>query len=143
MKKIEEMFLKHKEGILYLFFGGVTTVVNWGSYAVLVKFLSINYNVSNAIAWVLAVAVSFITNKIWVFESKTTDFKSMVKEIISFVASRIATGFFEVAALPIAVSLGMNQGLFGVENFLAKMIISIIVVILNYFLSKFIIFKHK
>ena len=143
MNKIKEMYFKHKEGILYLFFGGVTTVTNWGSYGILVRYFNVNYNVSNIIAWVLAVAVAFVTNKIWVFESKTTDSKSMVKEITSFVGARIATGFFEVAALPVVVSMGMDKSFWGVENFIAKMLISIIVVILNYFLSKFLIFGRK
>lgn len=143
MKILKALFYKHKEGILYLFFGGVTTVVNWGSYGILTKYLSFNYNVSNVIAWVLAVAVAFITNKIWVFESKTENALSTLRELASFVGSRIATGIFEVVSLPIAVKLGVNQSILGVDNFLAKIIISIVVVIINYFLSKFIIFKSK
>lgn len=143
MKNLKEMFYKHKEGILYLVFGFVTTIVNWGSYSILTKYLLLNYNISNIIAWVLAVGVSFVTTKLWVFESKTYNFGELFKEIISFVSSRVLTGFFEIVALPFAVGLGLDQSIFGVENFLAKIIISVIGVILNYFLSKFVVFKHK
>lgn len=143
MKNLKEMFYKHKEGILYLVFGFVTTIVNWGSYSILTKYLLLNYNISNIIAWVLAVGVSFVTTKLWVFESETHNFGELFKEIISFVSSRVLTGFFEIVALPFAVGLGLDQSIFGVENFLAKIIISVIGVILNYFLSKFVVFKHK
>lgn len=143
MKNLKELFYKHKEGILYLLFGFVTTIVNWGSYSILTKYLLLNYNISNIIAWFLAVGVSFVTTKLWVFESKTQNFGELFKEIISFVSSRVLTGFFEIIALPFAVGLGLDQSIFGVENFLAKIIISVIGVILNYFLSKFVVFKHK
>lgn len=99
--------------------------------------------VSNLVAWVAGVIVAFITNKIWVFESRIKSFGGILKELSLFTASRLITGVIEWFGLPIVIMLGLNQTLFGVEGFLAKIIISIIVVILNYIFSKLLVFKKK
>ncbi len=143
MDNIKKFLIKYKEALSYLVFGGLTTVVNWSSYGFCVKYLKLNFNIANAVSWVLAVVFAFVTNKIWVFESKKWDKNSLVKEFLPFVASRTATGVFEVAALPLAVKLGINQSFLGVENFPAKMLVSVIVVIANYILSKFIVFNKR
>ena len=143
MTNIKKLFLKYKEALSYLFFGGLTTVVNWSSYGLCVKYLNLNFNAANAVSWVFAVIFAFVKNKIWVFESKQWNKNSFAKEFLPFTASRALTGVFEVAALPVAVKLGINQSLLGVENFPAKMLVSIIVVIANYVLSKFIIFNKS
>lgn len=141
MDNIKKLFYKYKEAVSYLFFGGLTTVVNWSSYGILVKYFDLNFNIANALSWVFAVLFAFVTNKLWVFESKKWGKDSFVKEFLPFVASRAVTGFFEVVSLPFAVKIGLNQSFMGVENFIAKMTVSVIVVIANYILSKFIIFK--
>lgn len=95
---------------------------------------------SNFIAWVAGVIVAFITNRKWVFESKTKSV-GVVKEFFLFTGSRLVTGCLEWFGLPILILLGMNKTLFGVEGFFAKVIISVAVVILNYVFSKLIVFK--
>lgn len=97
---------------------------------------------SNIAAWVAGVIVAFITNKIWVFESKNKS-TAVVKEFALFVGSRLITGCLEWFGLPLLIVLGMNATLFGIEGFTAKVIISVAVVILNYVFSKLIVFKKR
>lgn len=145
--KIKKLLNKYKEIITYIIFGVLTTAVNWACYTILVK-CGLNENdfqltVSNAIAWVVGVLFAFVTNKIWVFESRSWKMPLAVKEFISFVAARAITGVLEIFGLPILLKVGIDQPLFGVDGFLAKIIISVVVVILNYVFSKLIVFKNK
>ena len=103
MKKIKELFIKYKEIIMYLIFGVATTGVNWVVYSLLMKAVlvhapgsdDVKMTVSNVIAWIAAVIFAFITNKLWVFESKSWVPKVAAREFVSFVASRLATGVIE------------------------------------------------
>ena len=105
MKKIKELFIKYKEIIMYLIFGVATTGVNWVVYSLLMKAVlvhapgsdDVKMTVSNVIAWIAAVIFAFITNKLWVFESKSWVPKVAAREFVSFVASRLATGVIEWA----------------------------------------------
>ena len=78
--KFKNIFLKYKSGILYLFFGGLSTLLNIVVFFCLNTLLKMNYQVSNVIAWIVVVIFAYTTNKIWVFESKTKN-KSEQKEI--------------------------------------------------------------
>lgn len=140
---MKELFLKHREGIMYLLFGVFVTLANWITYAFFVTVTNFGVTVSNAIAWFVAVASAFVTNKLFVFESKSTDIKTVLKEIVTFLSSRIATGIFEILAPAWLISVGLNQSLYGIDGFFAKLIVSIIVVIVNYLLSKLIVFRNK
>lgn len=140
---IKNLFIKYKEIIMYLIFGVLTTAVNWVVYSLLVKLCGVNITVSNIIAWFASVIFAFVTNKIWVFESKSWEIKLAFKEFCSFVASRLATGVIEWVGLPLLVKLGVDQTIFGIEGFVAKVIVSVIVVILNYVFSKLITFRTK
>ena len=99
--------------------------------------------ISNLLAWVAGVIVAFITNKIWVFESKIKTVGGVTKELVLFTGSRLITGIIEWFGLPLVIILGFNRTLFGIEGFFAKVIISVIVVILNYVFSKLFVFKKK
>lgn len=134
-------YLKYKEQVLYLVFGVIVTLVNWIVYALLVAVANIEITISNLIAWVAAVATAFITNKLFVFESKKTDKMSAIKEAAAFLLARISTGIFEVIAPSLLFFIGFDAMLFGIDGFYAKLIVSIVVVILNYILSKKIVFK--
>lgn len=131
---------KYKEVILYLVFGVATTVVNWISYASFNK-MGIGMNTSNVLAWVLAVVFAYITNKIFVFESKSMKLEVLLPEIGKFVGARVVTGVIEIVGLPLLVYAGIRQTIFGVEGFLAKILVSVLVVILNYVFSKIFVFK--
>lgn len=151
-------FTKYREILLYMLFGCATTAASWGGYWFFMLILpfenqvsisllgkefvfTLNIVVANSLSWVLAVAVAFVTNKQWVFESRSWERKLVLSEAATFVGGRAVTGVFEIVALPVLIGMGMDGVLFGVEGFAAKMLISVIVIILNYICSKFISFR--
>ena len=130
MEKIRELFAKYKEQILYVFFGGLTTLINWGAYALCYNVLGVSNVPSVIIAWILGVAFAFVTNKIWVFESRSFDTKTVMRELWTFVAARLATGLLDLGIMYLAVDvLGGNGNVW-------KLISNVIVIILNYVFSK-------
>ena len=131
----------YKEIILYLLFGVGTTIVNWGTYSIALKFLKFGIFTSNVISWIMATIFAFITNKVWVFGSRSCQIDTLISELVKFVSSRLATGAFEIVAVPALVRGGFDSSLFGVDGFPAKIFVSIIVVVLNYIISKWVIFK--
>lgn len=141
VKKMIDLLKKNKEIVLYIVFGGLTTVVNWVTYSLFVSFCSIT--VANVIAWVFAVVFAYLTNKIFVFEQKSWKPNIAFFEFSKFVSSRLLTGVVEIAGVDILVYVGLNQTIFGIEGMVAKVTVSIVVVILNYFFSKLIVFKEK
>lgn len=148
MQKVKALFVKYKEIILYIVFGMLTTVVSFISYAVCTKFINLQNEiagiaVSNVISWICAVLFAFATNKIWVFESKSGDVKTVFSELWKFIASRLLTGVLEWFGVPLLVYLGLNQTVFGVEGMLSKLTVSVLVVILNYVFSKIFVFKKN
>lgn len=135
MSKWKTLWNKYKTYILYLFFGGVTTVVSWVSFYVCARLLHIGTVPSNIISWILAVAVAYITNRKWVFESTATGVRRVLKEILGFTVSRLLSLGVETLLLWITVDIC------GWNDMLMKVIISIAVIILNYIFSKFFVFK--
>lgn len=133
---------------MYLIMGGLTTLVSWGTYSLFAWILPIaNQDLlvltANALSWLLAMTFAYVTNKIWVFESKSWERHFLLKEFGLFVSARLLTGIFEVVAVPGLVWLGCDQSILGVPGMLSKIIVSIIVVLLNYVFSKLIIFRKQ
>ena len=126
---------KYKSFISYIFFGVCTTVINIITYRICYNTLSISNVLSTCIAWVLAVAFAFITNKLWVFDSKSFTSQTLLKEILSFLSCRLLTGVFDVAIMYVAVDVMTWNGT------LWKLISNVLVIVLNYVASKLIIFK--
>lgn len=143
MDKIKDLFVKYKEIISYLFWGVSTTCVSWGSYTLFVTAFPMGVIAANCLSWVLAVLFAYITNKIWVFHSKSWKREVLFREFAMFISARLATGVFELIMVPACVYMGMNQTIFGVQGALAKVVVSFVVVILNYIFSKLFIFKKK
>ena len=143
MKKIKELCLAHQEIISYLFFGVATTVINWLSYALTVGVLGMAVTPGNIISWFVAVLFAFVTNKLWVFNSKSWAWPLWLKEAGTFFGSRVFTGLVEIVGVPLLIKLGLDMPLFGVEGFAAKLIVSVVVIVLNYIFSKFLIFRKK
>lgn len=139
---MKNFYLKYKEQILYLVFGVIVTLVNWVIYAVFVAVVDVGITLSNAVAWFAAVITAFVTNKMYVFENKATGKLDLIKEAVMFLLSRISTGIFEIIAPTVLVFIGLDGMLFGIDAFYAKLIVNIIVVILNYILSKKLVFKN-
>ena len=135
MKKLWDLFLSYKEIILYVFFGGMTTIVNLVSYALFTRLLNINDYVAIFLSWVLAVFFAYITNKIWVFESQSREFKELFREITSFAAARVATLGLEYVVMFIGVDI-----LF-INDMLVKVFAQVLVIVANYLFSKLFIFK--
>ncbi len=151
MTKIKELIIKYKELIIYVIFGGLTTVVNLAVFALFSKLLGDEkYLITNAIAWFAAVVFAYITNKIWVFESKSWSAKVLMKEIPSFFAARVFSFVIEEAGLFLFVDLlsfsEISIKLLSFEisgELIAKGILAVIVVVVNYVLSKLIIFRKS
>jgi len=85
MNKLLHLFYKYKEVLLYLFFGVLTTIVSFVSFYFSSEIFKIHYLISNVISWIFAVGFAYVTNRIWVFESKTKGIKSILKEMLTFV----------------------------------------------------------
>ena len=127
---------KYREGLLYLFFGALTVLINTVSFYIF-RQLSVDLFVSNVIAWILAVLFAFVTNKVFVFESKTKGLKSILRESGSFF-------FFRILSLGVdMVFIYVTIQLFGMNELLSKILDNIIVIILNYAFSKLFIFKKN
>lgn len=130
------IFKKHKETILYLFFGAFTTLVNIVSYLFFTRVISFNFMVANALSWILAVLFAYVTNKFFVFESRKITFIFLMKEFLSFIGFRLLSGLVEMSMLYIMINFLL------INDFLTKIITNIIVIILNYIFSKMLIFKN-
>lgn len=150
IKKLIKAFL-NKETILYLIFGFLTTALGFVTLKLFDVLLGSKlYLVSNSLSWLLCVAFAYVTNKLFVFESKSWDFKVLKKEIPSFLSARIASYFVEQGSLWFMMEiLTFKDRIFdfiiirlsGLMT--AKLIVGVIVVIINYALSKLLIFKKK
>jgi len=131
---------KYREQIFYLFFGVITTAVNWSVFIFLV-YLDIALAISNVVSWITAVTVAFFTNRWWVFKSSTKGFRNISNEGIAFVGSRILTGILEWVLVPIFVQIGLDRFIFNVAGLDAKILVTIVVIIGNYVISKVWVFK--
>lgn len=126
--------LYSKEVISYLIFGILTTLVNFLVFE-LARFFKIHYTTSTVIAWIISVIFAYITNKVFVFESKSFKMNILIKEVLSFVGFRLISGFCDLAFMVFAVEIiSMNESI-------AKLVANIFVVIMNYVFSKLFIFK--
>jgi len=134
---VKEMCIKYRELILYLICGVIVTIVNFVAYWICYTLCGIPNLISNAIAWVLAVLVAYVSNKIWVFESKSWELSLVLSEAGKFIGGRAITGLLE------EVMMGIGVDILGFDGMLIKIISSIIVVVLNYVLSKLIIFRKN
>ena len=135
IQKIRALVVKYWDIVSYLFFGVLTTVVNYLVYLPLYNGLGMSATVSNAIAWVVAVAFAYLTNKPFVFKSFDWSMKTVIPELAKFVGCRIGSGAMETLILLLTVDiLGWNGNIW-------KLLTSVLVVILNYIGSKLLVFR--
>jgi len=137
MRKIIEMVRKYKAFIAYAVFGVFTTVVNIVTYNICYYKVGISNTLSNIVAWVLAVTFAYLTNKVWVFDSRSWKFKTLKREIPAFISCRLATGILDLLIMFICVDIMEWHAM------LMKIISNILVIVLNYVFSKLVIFKKK
>ena len=137
MNRIRALFIKHHDIIIYLIFGGLTTLVNFLVYFPLYNWVEMSGTLSNVIAWSVAVIFAFFTNKPFVFKSYDWSSKIVIPEFAKFISCRIGSGLMETAAIWLFVDLLKWNGN-GV-----KIIVSVLVVILNYISSKWLVFNRS
>ncbi len=137
MKKIiDKIFLIIKsEGFIYLVVGGITTLVNLVVYAVLYNLLKIDVTISNIISVTISILFAYVANKIVVFKSKTHNVKETIIEMAKFCGARISTMIIEVGGV------FFMYNILKIHPMVAKIATQIIVIIVNYFISKFFVFK--
>jgi putative flippase GtrA len=143
-QKLQDIYYKNEEVIMYLFFGVLTTAVSFVSAGVS-KLIMESYGfskdavsiLSTAISWVCAVTFAYITNRIWVFSSQAKTKKELVAEALSFYGGR---GFTFVAEI---VMMYLGYSLMGFNYWITKIAANVIVLILNYVISKIFVFRKK
>lgn len=137
VKKIRGLIVKYWDVLTYLVFGVLTTVVNYIVYLPAYNLLGLSASVSNVLSWVTAVAFAYLTNKPFVFRSHDWSAKTVIPELTKFVSCRVASGAAETLILLLTVDiLGWNGNLW-------KLFTQVLVVVLNYFASKLVVFKKK
>lgn len=134
-KKLRTFIEKHWDILSYLFFGGLTTVVSFVTYALLYHSAGFSAAVSNVISWVAAVAFAYLTNKPFVFKSYDWSMKTVLPELGKFVGCRVGSGLLETGLLALTVDI------LGWNGILMKILASVLVVILNYIGSKWLVFR--
>ena len=131
MKSLWSLFIKYKELILYLIFGGLTTLTNILGYVLFARVIRLDLMVANGLA--LAISILFA----YVFESKTETWTEVLREFTSFIACRLATAVLDMFLMYVTVEV------WKLNDLLMKIVVNVIVVLLNFVFSKLIIFKKK
>ena len=137
IQKLRSIMVKYWDILTYLVFGVLTTVVNYAVYLPVYNFCGISAAVSNMIAWVVAVAFAFLTNKPFVFHSHDWSARTVLPELTKFVSCRIASGALETVILFLSVDcMNWNGNIW-------KLVTQVLVIIINYVGSKLLVFRKK
>ena len=142
MSDYTEFINKHDEGIRYILFGIITVFVSWGTYALFV-FMGINLAVSNILSWICAVLFAFVVNKIYVFRCFGSSTVKLGAELVSFFGGRVLTGVVAGLLFPALCMIGLDFVFLGVEGMFARGITSGVEIVMNYIISKFIVFRKS
>lgn len=139
MEKLRELIKKvcTKEVIFYAIFGVLTTIINIGSFYVMTSIFHLDENTSNLIAISLAVLFAYFTNKNLVFHSEAESFGEKVVEFCRFILGRLFTMAFEY------IGCFLLFKYVPIPTIISKCAITVLVIILNFFISKFFAFKKK
>lgn len=129
-KKLWEIFS-------YLFFGGLTFLVNCVTYFLFLRVFGMNYLISNLISWIISVLFAYITNKLWVFQTRNKTYSETLKELFLFFAARIITLGLDMGSLSFCLEILKTN------NIIAKFVSQFIVIVSNYTFSKLVIFKKS
>lgn len=137
MEKLKRLYKKYEEMIAYVFFGGLTTLVNIVVFFIVNDVLHIHYLAANAAAWLMSVLFAYVTNRKWVFKSKCRGAAAILREMLLFIGARVMSGLGDMLIMFVCVELIQMPSL------VAKIFCNVFVVIFNYIFSKMIIFKQK
>lgn len=133
-----ELYYKYKEIFDYLFFGGLVTIVNFISYYIPANIIGVDKIVSNLIAFIISVIFAYVVNKEYVFETKWEGIQNVFKEFSSFVISRIGTGLLcDILIFAFMINI------LNINDVISKIFTQILVVILNYIIGKWFVFKQN
>ena len=135
LNQLKNLVKRYWAPLSYLFFGVLTTLVNYAVYLPCYNLFHLSASVSNIVAWVFAVVFAYLTNKPFVFRSYDWSAKTVVPEFARFVGCRVASGALETGILLLFVDL------LGQDGNVGKIITSIIVVVVNYLGSKLLVFR--
>lgn len=135
MKKYKQLWEKHKELILYVFFGGCTTLINIVSYFACRQVLHMPVVPADVLAWLVSVIFAYVTNKLFVFESKSWRLRLVLKEGAEFLAARVFSLGVDVVMLYVTVTI------LGWWELPMKVLANVVVIVINYIFSKWIIFR--
>ena len=135
MEKLKQLWKKHKELILYVFFGGCTTLINIISYFACRELMYLPVVPADVLAWLVSVIFAYVTNKLFVFESKSWRLMLVLKEGAAFLAARVFSLGVDVAILYVTVTV------LGWWELPMKVLANVVVIVINYIFSKWIIFR--
>ncbi len=133
--------LLEKEAVSYLFWGVAATAVNWIVYTAASFLTPWPMTICNFIAWLAAVLFAYLTNRSFVFRSHTHGAAEVFREFLLFVGARIFTGLFEIFLPSILFHAGVTWSFLGIEGFWAKAAVTVLIIVMNYILSKLVVFR--
>lgn len=139
MKKVVNLYKKNEEIINYIIVGALTTLVSLITYYACVLTIldpkdALELQIANVISWIISVSFAYITNRVFVFKSKS---KNILKEVVSFVSARVITLFIDMFIMFLMVTL------VGINDKISKIIVQVMVIVLNYIFSKLLVFKKS
>jgi len=137
LRPLQPFYLKYKEPLLYLFFGGLTTLLSIVSFWFLIHPCAMDPLAGNVLSWILCVAFAYVTNRIWVFRDKAEGAAGIAREAASFAAGRLATLALEEAVLWLGITI------LGVDDLLVKIAAQVLVIVGNYAVSKLFVFRKR
>ena len=137
MEKINEIFKKFREQIMYIIVWVLTTIVNYVVYLALTKMMNVDYMISTVISQIVAMIFAYITNKIYVFEAKNDSFKGLIKEMVSFFSVRIVSLFLDMGFMKLFVDI------MHLNDAIMKLVSNVLIIVANYIFSKLFIFKKN
>ena len=137
LSPLQPFYRKYKEPLLYLFFGGLTFFLSIGLYWLFAHPLGLAPLVANALSWIICVAFAYVTNRTWFFKEKAHDSRGIAREAAAFVLGRVATLVLEEAVLWLGISV------LGVSDIAVKVVAQVLVIVGNYFISKFLVFRKE
>jgi len=138
---MKALLQKYRELILYVLFGAGTVAVDMGIYVLAVDRLGIRW--ANAWGWCGAVAFAFLTNKYFVFRRSGEGVFSFLRELAEFLAVRLLSLLLEVQGVDFLVRRGLDWPILGVTGGVSKTAVTVLVIILNYLMSKFLVFRRQ
>jgi len=136
LRPLRPFYEKYKEPLLYLFFGGLTTLLSIFLYWLFAHPLGVPPLAANVVSWILCVAFAYVTNRTWVFRDKARGAKGILREAASFTAGRLATLGLEELILWLGISV------LGIGDLVVKIVAQVLVIVGNYVISKFLVFKR-